>query len=86
MTTTDPTTTLAPAQSRLLEALRAADGQPRTNAQLVAWVGVAHGHWMARETAARSLSRLAALGLAAFTDRDAGTPRAWMATRPDEDR
>jgi hypothetical protein len=74
---TAPDQALSPAQAQLLDALRAADGLPRSSAQLIGWVGTRHGRWLARETVTTALNRLVAIGRAAYADRDAGTPRGW---------
>lgn len=80
MTTTDPAMT--PAQTRLLDALRAANG-PLTGAQLIARVAERHGHRLARQTVSTALNRLAALGLAAHAGGGPGEPRRWHAVDGD---
>lgn len=67
-----------PAALKLLQALTAADGQPRTSEQLVDWVAQEHGHGLRRETVSRHLNALETEGLVDHVDQGSFQPKLWM--------
>jgi AAA domain len=69
----------SPAGAKLLDALRAAQGMPRTVSQLVDAIAAKHGHGLTRETCSRELNKLAEDGLADRLDQQKGRHAEWIA-------
>lgn len=73
---TPPATRLSPAASKLLGALRDADG-PRSASELVDAVVAAHGHGLTRQTVSTALNALRRAGFVTYVDVGPGLPRDW---------
>lgn len=67
---------LSPAASKLLVALRDADG-PRSASELVDAVVARHGHGLTRQTVSTALNALRRAGFVTFVDEGPGLPRDW---------
>lgn len=74
---------LPPAARKLMEALTAADGEPRTGPALVDWIAAHHGHGLTRETVSRTLNDLEGRGLADSIDQGQFKAKLWILKPPE---
>lgn len=74
---------LTPAAVKLLEALEAAGGEPRTGPQLVDWIAEEHGHGLKRETVSRTLNELERRALVDSIEQAAFQPKLWIRRLPE---